>query len=187
MLLGQPIRQIAYYVNDVREAAVRHSVLYGSGPFFAIDYPSLPVLHRGKDAFFEHSAAIGQWGSIQVELMQDNGREPSILSDLYEKGSGRTGIHHMAIIIDDLEGTITSFKNSGFSEAMRVSIPHARLNVVFMDTVAKYGHFVELYEPVAAIVNIYDAVAKAAIGFDGRHPLYEAHVDPETFELHVKS
>jgi hypothetical protein len=93
----------------------------------------------------------------------------------------------MAIIVNDLESAVTSFKNSGFSEAMRVSIPHARLNVVFVDTVATNGHFVELYEPVPAIVNICDAVAKAAIGFDGRRPLYEAHVDPETFALQVKS
>jgi Glyoxalase/Bleomycin resistance protein/Dioxygenase superfamily len=187
MLFGQPVRQIAYYVNDVREAALRHSALFASGPFFAIDYPALPVLHRGKSAFFEHSAAIGQWGSIQVELMQDNGGGPSILGDLYEKGSGRTGIHHMAIIVDDLEGAVTSFKKSGYSEAMRVSIPHARLNVVFMDTVATHGHFMELYEPVQAITNMYDAIAKAAIGFDGRNPLHEAHVDPDTFALHVKS
>jgi hypothetical protein len=187
MLFGQPVRQIAYCVNNVRAAALRHSALFGSGPFFAIDYHALPVTHRDKDAIFTHSAAIGQWGSIQVELMQDNGDGPSILSDLYKKGSGRTGIHHMAIIIDDLESTVASFKKSGYSEAMRVSIPHAPLNAVFMDTVATYGHFIELYEPVPIITNIYDAVAKAAIGFDGRNPLHEAHIDPDTFALHIKS
>lgn len=187
MLFGQPVRQIAYCVRDVRQAALRHSALFGSGPFFAIDYHALPVLYRGKEAVFEHSAAIGQWGSIQVELMQDNGSAPSILSDLYDKESAAERVHHLAIIVDDLESAVASFKKSGHSEAMRVSIPHARLNVVFMDTVSTFGHFIELYEPVPAISNIYESVAQAAIGFDGSDPLREAYMDPDTFALRLKA
>lgn len=34
LLQSAAIRQIAYFVPDVREAALRHATLYGSGPFF---------------------------------------------------------------------------------------------------------------------------------------------------------
>jgi hypothetical protein len=185
-LFGLPVRQVAYYVKNVREAARRHSKLFGSGPFFAIDYAGISVLLRGRDSVFEHSTAIGQWGSVQVELMQENGTGPSILNDLYPRESGRYGIHHMAVFVDDLEDSVISFKNAGYGEAMRVVLPHAGLTVVFMDTVTTLGHFVELYEAVPAIANIYDMVAKAAVGFDRESPVLEATVDSHTLALHVK-
>jgi len=43
MTFKWPVKQIAYLVNDVREAALRHSAHFGSGPFFVIDYPPIPV------------------------------------------------------------------------------------------------------------------------------------------------
>lgn len=187
MLMRQPVRQIAYYVNDVREAAVRHSALYGSGPFFATDFPPLPVVHRGKQATLLASSAIGQWGSLQVELIQDRGTGPSILRDLYPRGSGRTGIHHMTVSVDRLEATVASFQQAGYAEATRVVLGHSGLTVVFMDTTSTYGHFIELHESLPALLRLYEKVAEAAIGFDGRKPLYEADLDPDTLELHVKS
>jgi hypothetical protein len=185
MLLGRPVKQIAYYVNDVREAAVRHSALFGSGPFFALDYPPLPVIYRGKESFLSQSQAVGQWGSVQIELIQDNGKGPSVLHDLYPEGSGRTGIHHMGLLVDSFEAAVTSCKEAGYEEVMRASFPRANFTVVFIDAIATYGHFIEICEPVPAIARYYDIVAKAAVGFDGRDPLREAHIDPNTLELKI--
>jgi hypothetical protein len=186
MLLGQPVNQLAYLVKDVREAALRHSALFGSGPFFAIEYPVLKVIHRGREAIYSHSVALGQWGTMQLELLQNNGDGPSILEDMYPKASGRTGLHHMAIFVKDLEEAVATFKQQGYPEAMRVSRPSG-LNVSFLDTVSKLGHFVELYEPRPAHIALRAELAKAAQGFDGSRPLHEAHVDLDTFKLTIKS
>lgn len=186
MLLGQPVNQIAYLVKDVREAALRHSTLFGSGPFFVIEYPALKVTYRGKEAIYSHSVALGQWGTMQMEFLQNDGEGPSILEDLYPKASARTGLHHVAIFVKNLEEAVASFKREGHCEAMRVSRPSG-LNVAFMDTVSKLRHFVELYEPRPAHLALRAALVEAAQSFDGSHPLLEAHVDLDTFKLTVKS
>ena len=165
MLLGQPIRQIAYYVEDVREAARRHSALFGSGPFFIMNLPPLDVVYRGNRIAYDQTGAVGQWGKVQVELLQENGDGPSILHELYPKGSGRTGIHHVAMFVDDVEDAVARCKKAGFDEAMRVKPQGTDITAVFIDAVATHGHFLELYEPKPPLLGLYDMVEKAAVGF----------------------
>ena len=171
MLVDQPVRQIAYYVHDLHAAAEKHVAMYGSGPFFIMDYPPLIVTHRGRELPFNHTAAVGQWGAMQVEIMQQNDDGPSVLHDLYPVGSGKTGLHHVAIFVDDLEGTVARFAKAGYPEATRLTPPGMDVTAVFIDTVNDYGHFIELYEPKPVLTNLYDMVAKAAVGYDGRDPV----------------
>jgi hypothetical protein len=173
VLAGQPIRQIAYFVGDVRAAAARHAALYGSGPFFILDVPPLAAVHRGREVIFDHTPAFGQWGTMQVELIQQNNGGTSIFHDLFPEGSGRTGLHHIALFVDDLERSVEAFSKAGHLEAMRLTNPRNNVTVVMMDTVSLYGHFVEFYEPVAALTELYDLVAAAAVGYDGSNPVRE--------------
>lgn len=171
MLLNQPVRQIAYYVDDVAEACRRHSALYGSGPFFIQDLPEYDVIYRGQDSHFDHVSAIGQWGSMQVEFMHQPGDEPSVIRELYPAGSGRTGIHHVALFVDDLADAVTQITEAGFPEAARIMPKGSDLVLVFMDAIKQYGHFIELYEPKPVLLNVFDMVAKAAVGFTGDDPV----------------
>lgn len=167
MLSGQPIRQIAYYTDNIRQAVERHHNLFGSGPFFLIENISLMVNHRGHDIEFRHDAAFGQWGSMQVEFMQPLTEGPSIIHDLYPAGSERQGIHHVALIIDDLESMTAAGEAAGFPVAMRAYLPEMDLKVVFLDSVERYGHFIELYQRVPSIVGFYEMVENASLDFDG--------------------
>ena len=171
MLLGQPIRQIAYVVNDIRKAAERHAHLYGSGPFFVLDNITRTVTYRGNEVPFDHSSAFGQWGGMQVELLQQNGDEPSILTELYPAGSGRTGLHHVAMIVKDLEEAVLELGRAGHPEVLRATVPGSDIAPVFVDTVKDLGHFVEVYAGTPGLVGFYDMVAKASVGFDGRDPV----------------
>jgi hypothetical protein len=79
MLFGQPIRQIAYFVNDERTAAEQHSRLFGSDPFSLLENIELgSVAHRGQRAEFDHCAAFGQWGELNLEFTQQNAPGASI-------------------------------------------------------------------------------------------------------------
>lgn len=172
MLFGQPIRQIAYYVEDVREAAKAHSALFGSGPFFILQIPPLDVVYRGEAVPYDQTAAVGQWGAMQVELLQENLDDgPSILHELYPKGSGRTGIHHVAMFVDDLEQSVAQFAAAGFPEVMRAKPRGTDMCAVFLDAIATHGHFIELYEPAPPLAALYEMVAKAAEDFDGSDPV----------------
>jgi len=176
MLLGQPIRQIAYFVNDVRDAARRHSALFGSGPYFvAENIPLRSCLHRGQPAHLDHTSAYGQWGELMIEFVQQNNPGPSAFRDMYPEGSAG-GVHHVALIIDDLEASIRAFNQQGFETAL-----YAEMNSGFafamMDTVAVYGHMVELYMPAPELTGFYDFVKDAARTFDGRDPVRSIRFD----------
>lgn len=168
MLLGQPIRQIAYCVDDIETAAHRHASLFGSGPFFVMDIPDIEVTYRGQNLPFNHVAAVGQWGEMQVEFIQQHDDGPSIVRELYPAGSGRTGLHHVALFVDNLQDALAQMKKAGFDEAGRMGPKGSDIVAVFIDAVTAYGHFIELYEPKPALKNLYDMVAKASVGFTGQ-------------------
>jgi hypothetical protein len=171
MLLGQPIRQIAYVVKDVREAAKRHSALYGSGPFLVNKTPAMKSIHRGQAGVLELNVAFGQWGTMQVEFMHQINSGPSVLHDLFPEGSGKTGLHHFACIVDDLEGTVDAFKRAGHKEAGRLDTVAG--DTVFIDRLADEGYFIELYGSCPMLTGMYETIAKAAVGFDGREPVHD--------------
>ena len=173
MLLGQPVRQIAYCVENVREAAERHSRLFGSGPFFVVEDICTDVIHRGKPAKFRADSAFGQWGTMQVELFAQRDDAPSIITDLFPDPENRVGLHHLALIVDSLELAKQEMARAGFPVAMESTLPELDLTSVFVDTVSTYGHFIELYEPVPALTGFYEMVADAAKDFDGDRPLRE--------------
>ena len=55
-----PVRQVAYYVPDVREAAKAHSANFGSGPFFVAEHIPISLCrYRGKPGVFDHTSAYG--------------------------------------------------------------------------------------------------------------------------------
>jgi Glyoxalase/Bleomycin resistance protein/Dioxygenase superfamily len=171
MLLGQPVRQIAYFVPDVRAAAERHSKMFGSGPFFVMDHGRLLQTHRGKEAYFEHRTAFGQWGDMQVELIEQISPGPSVLHDLFPEGSGAYGLHHMALLVKNLDTAVRHFAEAGCPEILRGRIPSMGIEGVIVDSAKAYGHYIELYEPVPALANFYAQIRSAAANFDGREPV----------------
>jgi len=179
VLAGKPVRQIAYYVEDIRAAATRHAEMFGSGPYFVMEFPPLTVIHRGKSTTFDQTAAVGQWNSLQVEFLQQNDSGPSVLHDLYPPGCGKTGLHHVAIFVDELNAAVESLKAAGHEEAARISPAGVDVTAVFVDTVSRYGRFIELYEPKPILTRLYDMVAAASRGFDGTRPIRSLRYDLE--------
>ena len=60
------------------EAVNYWSTMLGAGPFFIIPNIRFGVLtHHNEPAVFDHSAALGQWGSIAIELMQIHVKDPA--------------------------------------------------------------------------------------------------------------
>ncbi len=169
MLAGHPIRQIAYFVDDVRAAAERHVQLYGSGPYFIAEHIQLRrALHRGQEVALDHSSAYGQWGSLMVEFVQQNDPGPSPFRDMFP--DGREGLHHIALIVDDLGAARARFESDGIETALHAEMMDG-FTFLMMDATARYGHMIELYEGVPALTGFYDMVQRASIGFDGRDPV----------------
>ena len=161
-LLDLSIRQVAYFVRDVRAAAIAHRKLFGSGPFLVADRIPLRVSrHRDIDQPLDHTAAYGQWGSIMVEFVQQNDAAPSAFHDLYPRGSGQGGFHHVALIVDDLELEVASYRAEGYDVALYAELING-FAFAMIDMVKELGHMVELHRAAPALVEFYAQVAAMA-------------------------
>jgi hypothetical protein len=168
-----PVRQLAYKVNDLEAAVAAHHRAFGSGPFFVLRHVALASsMHRGAEQAFDHSSAYGQWGGVMVELVVQHNPDPSALHDMFPWGSGREGLHHAALFVDDLEGEIARFAAEGVPLA-QLSVTAGGTAFAFVDTRASLGHMLEMYEPTEQLAGFYDFVAAASQGWDGRDLLRE--------------
>lgn len=167
------VRQLAYKVNDLEAAARAHHRAFGSGPFFVAGHVALASSqHRGVERPFDHSSAYGQWGGVMVELVVQHNADDSALHEMFPHGSGREGLHHAALFVDDLEGAIARFEAEG-ARLAQLSVTAGGTAFAFVDTRASLGHMLELYEPTLQLTGFYDFVAAAADGWDGRNLLRE--------------
>lgn len=162
-----PIRQVAYFCQDVRAAAKAHHAAFGSGPYFVADnIPLATAVHRGIPRLLDHSSAYGQWGDVMIEFVQQNNPGPSPFHDLYPEGSGRWGIHHVAVFVDNVDAELARLAELGHPVALRAEMTDGFV-FAFADTVASLGHMTELYAPVPTLTGFYDMVADAANGYRG--------------------
>jgi hypothetical protein len=162
-----PVRQLAYKVNDLEAAAAAHHRRFGSGPFFVLRHVALASsVHRGTARPFDHSSAYGQWGSVMVELVVQHNPDDSALHEMFPWGSGREGLHHAALFVDDLHAAIARFEAEDAPLA-QLSVTVGGTAFAFVDTRESLGHMLELYEPTPQLTGFYDFVAAAADGWDG--------------------
>ena len=173
MAVSLPLRQVAYFVSDIRTAAAEHSRRFGSGPFFVIDHVALSRSeHRGVPRALDHSSAYGQWGDVMIEFAMQHNPDPSAFHDLYPRGSGRFGLHHAALFVDDLPRAITDFARDGMRLAQYAETATGTA-FAFIDAHDRYGHMIELYEPSPGLAGFYAMVAKGAAKWDGDDPIRE--------------
>jgi hypothetical protein len=168
-----PVRQLAYKVDDLEAAAAAHHRHFGSGPFFVLRHiPLASSVHRGVARPFDHSSAYGQWGGVMVELVVQHNPDDSGLHEMFPFGSGREGLHHAALFVDDLDRAIARFESEGAPLAQKM-VTATGTAFAFVDARTRLGHMLELYEPTPQLVGFYDMVARAAEGWDGRDPIRE--------------
>lgn len=169
--IKSPIRQIAYFVPDIENAALAHSQQFGSGPFFIAKNIALSRSeHRGVPRPLDHSSAYGQWGDIMIEFVQQNNPGPSVFHDMFPEGSGLYGVHHSAIFVDDINEAIAQYEQNGFETALYAEVDGGTA-FAMINMVTSLGHMLELYEPSALLVGFYDMVSQAATDFDGSDPI----------------
>jgi catechol 2,3-dioxygenase-like lactoylglutathione lyase family enzyme len=166
--LGRPV-QIAYAVPDAVAHARRWAAELGAGPFFVRPHIEvLDVFHRGAPATFDHTAAYGQWGDVMVELVEDHTDGPSVVRDMYP--SGAMGVHHLAFFVPDIAAATAGLNALGHATAMTART-RSGIRFHFIDTSARLGHMVELYERSTPLSAFYAQVADAAKDWDGSDPV----------------
>ena len=163
------IVQVAYFVEDIRAAALNMAATFGAGPFFIVDNIELAWgEHRGQDCPFVHSSAYGQWGDVMMELVQQESDGPSPFRDLYV--AGQSGLHHVAAMVDSLPEAYMHFANANIPLVTR-AMTKSGTEFAFLDATNSLGHFIEVYEKSETLLGFYDFVRQAASGWQGDHVL----------------
>lgn len=166
-----PIRQVAFFVEDVRIAARAHHAMFGSGPFFVADnIPLARAVHRGVERELDHTSAYGQWGDVMVEFVAQNNPGPSPFRDVYPEGSGRWGVHHAAVFVDDVDAELARLAEQDAPCALRAEMTDGFV-FAFADTTATLGMMTELYAAAPVLVDFYAMVAQAAKDYQGTDPI----------------
>ncbi len=162
--------QLAYFVTDIRKAALHASETFGAGPFFLRNRIELEWgEHRGVSCKFIHSSAYGQWGDLMMELVQQDEEGPSPFRDIY--APGEQGLHHVASFVASLDDTIEAYQRLGMPLATRAVTKKGGSEFAFIDTTAHSGHMLEIYERSESLVGFYQFVRQAARDWDGPDPV----------------
>ena len=170
--LGHAVVQVAYHVPDIEAAAIAMIKQTGAGPFFVSRKIALAEgEHRGVPCPFVHSSAYGQWGAVMVEFVQQDSHGPSPFRDLYQ--AHERGLHHMAVMTTDLQGSYQHFENNGMPRVTR-AVTHSGVEFAFLDALHTLGHFIEIYEASPQLLGFYDLVRTAAAGWQGEAPIRSA-------------
>jgi hypothetical protein len=160
LLNKHAINQVSYYVEDLEEAAKAHSALFGSGPFKYMDPLTNTVNYRGKEIDLTMATAFGQFGDIQIELVQVLS-EPNPYAEL-----GHYGFHHFSNWVEDFDGAIKEFADAGF-EPLFTMESGGGLRVAYIDCKEKWGHYVEIHAPIQGFWNM---IADLPKDWDGSNP-----------------
>ena len=171
-MLG-PVVQIAYVVDAARDAAATVADLHGAGPFVVVDRIELAWGELdGRPCDFVHTSAYGWWGDVMVELVEPITPSPSPFHPPYGRAGG--GIHHIAVMVDDLAATYEWCERQELAIAARArtaSDVGPGTEFAFVDTRSTLGHLTEIYERSERLAGFYDLVRSMSIGWDGSDPI----------------
>jgi hypothetical protein len=159
------IKQIAYVVDDLDAAMARWVEIVRAGPFFRIDNAQVQDMrYRGRGAEATMSLAVGNSGGVQIELIQLMDGAPSVYRELPR------GVHHLALLARDFEAESARLERLGHPVAWALTLPGI-CRVRYHDTLASFGHFIELWESTDTFRGLLDMVENAARDWDGRDPV----------------
>ncbi len=170
--MNHKIVQLAYVVNDLREAAEHWIKTLGIGPFFILDRPQVAnPIYRGKPGEVEFSAALCQAGDIHIELIEQHCDSPSCYRDLIPQG--KEGFHHVAVIVEDYDKEVARYEALGCPVAS--SGEFGPLKFCYIDTSATTNTMVELLEDLPFIHDYFASIRQAAENWDGSRPIRDAN------------
>lgn len=170
-MAGGPIIQMCWAVESISVAVPQWVQSVGAGPFFlAAHIPFGNLTYRGRPATLDQSSAVGQWGGVQLELLEQHCDSPSGV--LETRAAGQTGLQHVTWMAADLDAETQRMRALGFDEVMTATLPvMGDMRIAWFDTRPLLGCMAEVYEESDLMRRFYRRVARAADGWDGTEPL----------------
>ena len=170
-IAGGPIIQMCWAVDDIESAVQRWVATVGAGPFHLAPHIQFGDLtYRGQPATLDQSSALGQWGTVQVELFQQHCDSPSGAREMV--AAGQTGLQHVTWFASDIEAEGRRLVRLGFDEVMTARLPvMGDVRIGWWDARPVLGCMVEVYEESALMRKFYRRIAAASDDWQGDDPL----------------
>ena len=165
------IVQSGWVVQDI-DSALEAWLARGAGPFWLGRHiTDIAFDYRGETTSLDLSVAWGQFGPIQIELIQQHGPGQSAFKDSYpmDAPAGLGGFHHMGLMNDNFDAAFTGCITQHLECALKGAFNGTRF--AFMDTRVYYGFMIELTECTGSIRDFYAEIEAAATRWDGRMPI----------------
>lgn len=161
-VLFGPVVQQGYVVPDI-QAAMRHWIARGVGPFFIEHLREYPGVHGGAEATFDLDAAFAFSGGQQIEVIQPLGTSPSIYRSYLESHPGG-GLQHLAVWVDDIAEKLDALAAGGhrYEVVQSYGDRHA-----YLDSVESPGVMVQLMSRNPTNVELFRVIEEASRSWDG--------------------
>lgn len=170
---GQPhasVVQMAYVVPDVESAARLYSEVLRIGPWFVRGpFTSDAARYRGGAATASATLAVAFSGHMQFELIAHHDDKPSVWREFATEGQ-EYGFHHYGFGTRTYDADVARLQAEG-AEFVFTDVPPVGGRVGYLDLRDKLNGMVEVIEMTDAKEALYDKLRRAALEWDGTHPL----------------
>jgi hypothetical protein len=162
--------QNAWVVVDLQAAMRRWIDFYGIGPFYVLDHLDLTTsLYRGRKSDLVLSVGIAQAGPVQIELIEQHSKGPSVYRDSVPEGA--TGFHHVCLYSDDFDADKAYFERAGYATALEGGAPDGSVRYGYFDTRRDFDVFTEIITASPAVLARNEMITRASVDWDGSDPI----------------
>jgi len=164
------VMQLCFINRDFEGTLKFGREVMGAGPFFLNEKVILEeLLYMGRPSDVDFRVAIGYWGDLQIEIIEQRNDAPSIYRDWLD--GGHEGLQHVCLMVDDLAKARAVCEAAGAVIAQEGRLPGGRCNFLYADTGGGPGTMVEIVQPGPGMVEGFAAMREAARNWDGTDPV----------------
>lgn len=158
-------RQFCWLNMSCKEAAKKWAELFGAGPWIlSRNTPIQGLKYMGKPTDWLQDSGLGQFGSIQIELMETCDDSPAVH---YQPGPhGR--LHHMNWFVPDLDAETKRLEDLGYKCIWDCCCGPGSMKIKMFDADKFTGCLFEVYEYIPMIDETYWNVEQMHENWDGQ-------------------
>ncbi|MCL2915484.1 VOC family protein [Shewanella corallii] len=157
--------QVAYVVPDIYSAIQRWNKI-GVGPFYVFSHLKFRTMSfMGKTSNPDVSIALSYYGNIQLELIQQHDRAPSIYSD-FIKWFPNGGQQHLGVISDNYESDLAYLENIGIKVVQQIEMPDGQ-KASYVNGDRAPDIMIEVIERTDNLTNLFEKIKNHCEQWDG--------------------
>ena len=105
------VDQLGYVYKDIEKQAKLLETVYGLPKFAFLERYDTPCKYRGKESIISTKLALSRIFNVQIELIQYM-KGDCVFKEFLD--SGREGLHHFGIFVNDLDSIVKEFIDKGY-------------------------------------------------------------------------